>query len=175
MKKALFVIIFILSIGTVFSQTEKGKGFFAGSTSLNYVNTKLEFGNEEQESDVFNLALEGGTFIADNFALAVSIGVTKQSQDDYDVSSYTLMPVLKWYLNLDGSNKLFLQGGLGYGNMDVDGEGNGGAAYMFGGGIAFFLSKSIDLEISVGSLHNEFGDKVKQNSLGVNLGLGIFF
>ncbi len=175
MKKLLFAFICVFGIGTVFAQTEKGKGFFAGSTSLNYVNTKLEFGNQEQKTDVFNLALEGGTFIADNFALAVSIGVTKQSQDDYDMSSYTLMPVLKWYLNLDDSNKLFLLGGLGYGNMDADGDGAGGVAYMCGGGIAFFLSKSIDLEISVGSMHNEYGDDLEQNSLGVNLGLGIFF
>lgn len=175
MKKLILIIVFALAANMVFSQTEKGKWFISGSSSLSFLDQKYSMDGEElSKTQNLNLNFSGGNFIVDNLAFTASLAYTGQSEDDVDVSSIAILAGLQYYIGLGGKTKLYLESGIGRMGLKIDDESESGFAYSLGTGLAIFLNKSIALNIGIGYMGSKI-DEVDIDNTGFSMGMSIFF
>ena len=190
MKKILFyfAILLIATISTN-AQTEKGRTFISGSSELNFSNTTMTYeydGEERGDSDVsqFNMTPTIGYFVADGFALGLSLNVDNSKQDDYTSNSVTFGPIAKYYFGTTNV-KPFIQGGVYYGSQvednDTDESKAKASSWDIGGGVAIFLNNfaSIDAALGYGqgTLTSKDDDKAKLKVSGIalNIGFSLYF
>ncbi|MRJ08930.1 hypothetical protein EDL99_08665 [Ornithobacterium rhinotracheale] len=113
MKKS-FLALATLCFASVYGQTNEGNWMLNARTSLNFnqVTRKLDNGlstlNNHRISNT-NLALSGGYFIANNFALGTTFEyartMTEESNgDEFTNSRLAFVPSALAYINLGNSN-----------------------------------------------------------------------
>ncbi|MRI63372.1 hypothetical protein EDM00_05135 [Ornithobacterium rhinotracheale] len=199
MKKS-FLALATLCVASVYGQTNEGNWVLNARTSLNFnqVTRKLDNGlntlNNHRISNT-NLAISGGYFIANNFALGTTFEyartMTEESNgDELTNSRLAFVPSALAYINLGNSNfKPFLSAGLGYGRSNTkyvnytskeseQKQENGGLLWVLGGGVSYFVSER--LSVSFDYRYTCFGYKVqdvkvREKGPGLGLGIGLHF
>ena len=171
--------------------TAKGKMIVSGSTQLSYssMTTEFEYQNMGDESDFneFSFKPSIGWFVADGFAIGLTIDYESVKQDDdeyeYKTSSFLIGPSAIYYFG-NTNIKPFIQGEYLFGkNKEDDGSEELEAkmnGWGLGAGVAFFLNKNISLDLGLGyaKISGEYEDyDVEQTIKGFSLhgGISVYF
>ncbi|MCH8555118.1 MAG: porin family protein [Schleiferiaceae bacterium] len=208
MKKITLILGLVVGTYTAQAQLEKGSLLLSGDIGFNSSTGKMEItsgGNTVTQADPkftdFNLNLQGGYFVADNFAVGLGIGyglskITEDGDDFLDEIStgiFAINPFARYYIPYTNKFAFFAQLdlGIGFGSTKTESRmGNTtitdeGSVNVFGIGVSpgftYFLTESIGLDLRVGFLgYNsastsfESNNSTTTNSIsgtGVNIGL----
>lgn len=161
MKKIILTAIVVLGFTFANAQTEKGKWLVSGSTSLSFgsSNTTFKADNGQTEdgpkTSSFNVKPAVGYFVAENFTIGLaadfSSDTTKDDGDKSTTSSVSIIPQVGYYF---GKSKVkpFLNAGLGFASVSTSDSdiSPSGTAWGINGGVAYFVSKSVSFDFSVG-------------------------
>jgi hypothetical protein len=128
MKKIILIIV-LLSAGTTFAQTEKGKVVFSGGTSLLFTNNTMKTiydGNTTGTYTATGLSFlpAFSWFIVNNLGLGLlgNLSTTTYKDDSGNkdiVSSISIMPSLMYYFPVAGKVRPLVLAAIG-GESDVD-------------------------------------------------------
>lgn len=175
------------------SPTAKGRIIFSGSSKLGYssmtneTKMKSDYGNVEFETDAkqFNFQPSIGWFVADGFAIALTMDYESSKQendnDEYKESTFMFGPSLTYYFG-SSTIKPFIQGEYLFGNnkseqddLETKIKMNG---WGLGAGVAFFLNEyvSIDFGLGYANISGESDDDYNDREItvkGVTFGGGI--
>lgn len=194
MKKLLLsAAVAVFAFASVNAQTEKGKLFVSGNTSLSFssTNATTEFDGEEvgedQKASVFSVTPSIGYFVMDNLAIGVDFSFTSSKEEEGEfedtLSSFAVMPTATYYFEAGDKLKPYIGVGAGlistsFGDDDINKS--SGLAFRGRGGLAYFLSDMIALDFFVQYLNTNQKNKeesdlvTKNSSLGVGFGLSLF-
>lgn len=118
MKKSLLLtlLIFLITYSTASSQTEKGKYFVGAASTLDF---KFSFVTPDKEL-LINLAPQGGYFVADQFALGLSVPARirhyfKASNVVNKTLQINIGPFLRYYFGKPKKLMPFVHTGFDYG------------------------------------------------------------
>lgn len=177
------------------SPTAKGKMIVSGSTNLSYssVTNEQEYQGGDYEIDIneFSFKPSIGWFVADGFAIGLTIDYesTKQEddRDEYKNSGFLIGPSVIYYFG-DSNIKPFIQGEYMFGNnkqeYNSDEEKIKMNGWGLGAGVAFFLNKNISLDLGLGytNISGEYEDEyidedIEQTIKGFSLngGISVYF
>lgn len=200
MKKNLFYV-FILMSYIVNAQTQKGNWVVGGSTQIDFSSgkTTVKYGSIEVDGPTINtLAFTPsvGYFISDNLALGGEVNFTSITyKNEYDGRTYketssifSIMPSVTYYFSNNKTVMPYLGGAVGFATKkdkddDVTISGDG-FAWKLKGGIAYFLTESIALDLGLRYAQHSFNYKdtyytedIKEvlSAFGVNAGISVFF
>ena len=149
-------LVFMISLSNAGAQTTAGQWLLSGSGSF----SQNKY-SEHTSSSSLQFFPKGGLFIADDLAVGVMPGLDMQiNKYDYlnvdNRNTYTLSIglFLRYYYGLSSTVKLFAEGSFSYGReMYKPKRANENYSlyrWRVGPGIAFFLSPSASLDLSVG-------------------------
>ncbi len=191
-KTQTLLIILLVSTLNVFSQTEKGNFFIGAGTSLDFSALKSQYSNEDWEGEEvstssFEFNSRVGYFLANNFTVGIDfLKTSAKEKDDGDVyksNTFAIGPFARLYF---GKNKIkpFIHSGFGWGkNVEKFDASNvhysdqkvdaNLTTFDAGGGVSFFISPRLALELSFlyGSATSKF--KTLQNQDAQNKVNGI--
>ncbi|MBL4561747.1 MAG: outer membrane beta-barrel protein [Labilibaculum sp.] len=177
-------------------QTEKGKIFIGGQSSLSFSSMdnelKSDLGDEDQGSTTtFEFVPQMGYFVADGLVIGAELGFSssKEKEDGYEykTSTIALGPFVRYYFGKTNV-KPYLHGGFGFGSASEKEEGYGSdeedyklSVYGFGGGVGIFINEKIAIDLGVGYSsvtvkpdEDYDGDpKIVTNGIGFNVGFSI--
>jgi hypothetical protein len=133
MKRTSTLLIISLVIGTtqLCAQTERGTLMLGGNASLQATDDVSVF--------IFNPNV--GVFVANNFAVGLQASIVSSEGS----SAWALGPYGRYYFGKNEKGKLFGQGTISLSGSDGSDPSFGGGLT---GGYAFFLNKSIALEVA---------------------------
>jgi len=133
MKRLSTLLIISLVIGTtsVYAQTERGTLMLGGSASFQAID----------DASVFIFNPNVGVFAANNFAVGLQANIISSEGN----SAWALGPFARYYFGKNEKGKIFGQGTLTLAGSDGSDVSLGGGLT---GGYAFFLNRSIALEIA---------------------------
>jgi len=189
MKKLTLILSMMMVALAANAQTEKGKTFISAASELNFSNSTItvEYDNEEmgdKDASNFSLSPTIGYFVADGFAIGVSLNIENSKEDDYTSNSVSIGPIAKYYIG-QSDVKPYIQGGFYFGSQteDIDSEEAkfDVMSWDIGGGVAFFLNDfaSIDAGLGYGNgtITSKDDDKLKIKASGValNVGFSLYF
>jgi hypothetical protein len=197
MKKTYLVLtLFFLVISSVFAQTEKGTWMLGGSAGWSRSSSDYGDGTSKTSSLTFNPDVS--YFIVDNVALGLllplSFSRNKFAGDsDYDAeyrnTGYGLGPNIRAYFPLNEKWALLAQAGYTFGwqktkmiyevagNEEETENNDTWKAVNVGGGITYFINKSIGVEGILGYQGYKYGDSdySKNDNVSFTVGLQIYF
>lgn len=171
MKKIALLLLLVAISSTSFAQTSKNTWFLGGSG----------FYSSTQEGDLTNTILDIspriGYFVTDNLAAGVNVAINKTHDEGNDSSNVAFEPYLRYYFLSVGDNvKFFGNGKVIFGTED---EGMGSSklsGWGLSAGPAFFLSKNIALETTIGYQSTQAKvEQVKDNEIRFMVGFQIHF
>ncbi|MGC6524731.1 MAG: outer membrane beta-barrel protein [Flavobacteriaceae bacterium] len=193
MKKLFLLTFFTLFSLCLTAQTEKGNWFFGGDTSLGFTSSNAQAENDGKDVgdkltvSKFSFMPSANYFVMDNLSVGLGLlfesATEKEGSDEDKTSSFAALPTATYFFKSDSQIVPFV--GLGAGLMstsygDKDENKYNGFAFGANGGIAYFISDSVSLNLGLSylnsSLKNKKNDKykVKSGNLGVKVGFGIF-
>ena len=180
LKKIALLIGILLNSLTSFSQTEKGKLYLGGSTSLglNFTTHKIDTGSSLEKTgktSAFTISPQIGYFVAKNLVagLEMSMNFSKYS-DTYNSSSnasntYVFAPFLKYYFDVEKFRPFVIaEYGLGtvqskYSSRGFESEHKVNTSVLIlGGGITYFFNKTVGIELGLN--YSRTALKPKNNS-----------
>ena len=184
----------IIAFTDVTAQTEPGKTFISGNTSLDlsFINTKLKNDNDKVDfgsNSSIELSPAIGKFVALNFVIGVTLPVstsTEKTPDDdkYKTSTWAVGPFTRIYFG-ENDTKFFLSGSAGIGGYSEkftssrgsDDEASGGLSmYQVGAGVAIFMNKMVSVDLFLNYTSNTLkSDDLRISNKGINAGLGLSF
>lgn len=204
-KLLLLLTILVPSI-TSYGQTTKGSFFISGSTGLQFGSNNVRMtydGNTQNEYDEtsFSIMPSAGYFVIDNLAIGLSSNISHNKRTFKDGSEFTnnstlIAPTALYYLPLTGQVRPYAELGFGYLSVTSKSkfaskiynspevnrkQSSDGFAVNFGGGISYFATKSIainlGLSLTKSTLTDSDDDKnqIKQSSFGSSIGISLFF
>ena len=177
------------------AQTQKGNWEIGGSSKIgfNTVSTKYKSNGITVDGETinsFNITPNIGYFIKNNLNLGLSLGVnssmTKDTNGDkLTVSSVIISPYLFYYFTDNKTVKPFLGARAGYASitnkLNSIGQTNGGFAWEVDGGLSYFVSPSIALDMGLGYGQLLFTEtlsgldiKTNHSTFGAQLGISFF-
>ncbi len=159
--KKLVVMVCLLAITVgVRAQFEKGKWLI--NTSL----TEASLSYSKAEDFHLGIMGQGGTFVADNFAVMATVGADWKKAGD----TYTLGMGGRYYFDLIG---VYVGGGLKVKRWDGGGQKYTDLAWYSEAGYAFFLSRSVTIEPAI---YYDLSFKDNDYSrFGVKVGFSFYF
>lgn len=193
MKNLFLSAVIFLSSLSLTAQTEKGRWFFGGDTSLGFTSTNIQLQNDGndvgQKSTVSKLSFKPSAnyFIKDN--LAVGLGILFESETEKEgsskdkTSSFAALPTVTYFFNSGKNLVPYLTANVGLMSLkysDTDAEKFSGLAFGAGGGVAYFLNNSVSVNLGLSYLNSNLKNKkvsknsIKTGALGVTVGFGIF-
>ncbi|HBG39830.1 MAG TPA: hypothetical protein DDZ96_08505 [Porphyromonadaceae bacterium] len=163
MKSKIFIVLLMTLIlsATLSAQTEKGQWIIGGNASLDVTYTEGGLSNQSGKSGytVLNITPEAGYFVFDNFSAGLSGNYAYRW--DFESEDMTLLSQFKYYLS-QSNCRPFVKANVGYRYASI--YGNDGSLFnskdmggvVFGGGIgcAFFVSRTISIDLGVQYLHS---------------------
>ncbi len=193
MKKFLVLAAVVLGLGVTSANAQAGK-VYIGTTgvSLGQGTVQAFDGTGKmlitgfQISDkytAFGLAPELGYFVSDNLALGIGLGFTSISGDAAEASgdkgtAFGVAPYLRWFAHKSGAFSFYVQGGLDYANIKLDGQ-DAVNSFRIGvlPGVAYGLSEHFSINANFGWLgyskvkdvKGTFALDVDMNTLGFGL------
>ena len=195
MRKILFLTSFLLLgvIGTSNAQLEEGNFMLGADIGSGLVNPAsdgllgINIGLDEGSGYNIGLSPKAGYMITDDFLLGaiVNLGYSKESEDSDEIFVYGIQALSRFYVtpgeadveNTVPAGNFFLETNAGLAGRNVTGgDTTNGFAFGFGPGYSYFLNSNVALEGSV--KYNGLvgaGSDNYQNSLGINVGIQIFF
>lgn len=168
MKKILTIAIATLVAGTSFAQTSKGNWLVGGSAGFN----SSKSGSADAVSTL-NISPNAGYFFGNNFAAGLSVSLESESKHH---SSFNFGPMVRYYFAEMGKNaKLFAHANVGFGSYKPEGgTSTSSTAWGIKAGPAFFLTKNVALETTVGYSSMKWKDAADATTnFGVNVGFQI--
>ena len=169
MKKTLLLLAVLLIGGAnVFAQTQKGDFLLGAGTSLDFSFLNSQVSTDSYESDKvknnsFEFTPRFGYFLANNLVVGIDFLTSKASEKDdedkYKSSTFAVGPFARVYIG-NTNVKPFLHAGFGFGkNTEEYNSSYAGypddkvksnlTTYDVGGGVSFFLTPKIALEIGI--------------------------
>ena len=207
MKKLLLIITLAFSVLS-FAQTKKGDWVVGASSTVGFHSNefKYEYSNGEEftnKTNQFNINVSGEYFVVNNFAVGVDVSyrnnVTKLSTYYIDFggnsttnkekvkgNSISMMPLVSYYFANDSKFYPYLSGGAGfmnstskdYQNDDVNKFKNNAFIWKAKGGVSYFMTSSIALDLGLSYDQVKYKEKdnsqSSDNTFGVNVGLKLF-
>lgn len=204
--KLLLLLTILVPSTTSYGQTTKGSFFISGSTRLQLGSNNVRMtydGNTQNEYDEtsFSLMPSAGYFVIDNLAIGLSSNISHNKTTLKDGSEFTnnsrlIAPTATYYLPLTGQVRPYAELGFGYllvtskselaskayNSPEVDRKNSAdGFAINFGGGISYFATKNIAINLGLSLTKSTLTDsdddkyKIKQNSFGSSIGISLFF
>lgn len=213
-KKIFIPVILLLLISqTSFAQTEQGRFAISGATNVKlfFQNLKPETTEETNgtiKSENYQFDLGAGIFVIDNLA----IGLSGAYQYDYqkkqiytgstpgdesytyeagDEETWSISPVIRYYLPLEGNLRPTLMAGFGYltskkrnnqtSTDDMRVSHFDGTTLNLGAGVSYFINQSISINLGFEYYQNNLKNKIdtrfteKQNLYGLSAGLSVYF
>jgi opacity protein-like surface antigen len=168
MKRIFTIAIATLIAATSFSQTSKGTWLLGGSAGFN----SQKAGSAASVSTI-EISPNAGYFISNNLAVGASVMFESESKHH---TAFNFGPMVRYYFAEMGKKaKLFAHAGIGFGSTKPEG-GSSVSSTTWGvkAGPAFFLSKNIALETTVGYSSLKVKDVADATSnFGVNVGFQI--
>lgn len=169
MNKALVLVIaLILGISNVFAQTQKGTFLLGAGTNFDLSFLSSQVSTESYDSDKvknnsFEFTPRVGYFLLNNFVVGIDFVISNASQkedgDVYKSNTFAAGPFARIYIG-QKNIKPFIHGGLGFGkNTEEYNSSYAGypddkvksdlITYDVGGGVSFFLSPKVSLELAI--------------------------
>ena len=189
-KAALMISFFMLS-AIAFSQTEKGTLIVSGNNSLEFTHTEGKLTDKETGSssrskvNTLEFMPAVGYFVADNFAVALSVDYIRSLQKNYKSNQLSFMPTLMYYFPGESSFRPNVQAGFGYAvlkeKFNTYKESFSGYAYGAGLGLDYFISDNIAVGLGIQWIgtkmtYSEDKDlKTTANALGSVIEFSLFF
>lgn len=198
MKKNLFLLVLFILGMAVSSHAQLREGNFVLGTDLGSglaapTNSGLlgfNFGLNDGAGYDLGISPKAGFMLTDNFLLGgiVNLGFSNSAESNgestkttvYGVQAFTRMYIRPEEARLDelvSTGRFFLETNAGIAGVNVtDGPTTNGFAFGFGPGYSYFLNSNVAIEAGV--KYNGLvggGNTDYQNSLGLNLGILIFF
>lgn len=200
MKLKSFLLIVLLSSGSLFAQTKKGNIFVSGGTGLQFIgsNNKIIYDGKTVDSETQNtlsISPSGAYFVIDNLAVGLNSNITNttivyESGDKESVTTSTLLPTAVYFFQLEGKIRPLAQIGAGFmkytikdipkiGSNDVNSL--SGICFSFGGGIAYFIKENISFNFGLSYTTANLTDvddsktKMRQGNFSSNIGISIYF
>lgn len=187
---------------TLTSPTSKGNYIIGGSSGFNFSSVSLKIKSDSLETQdlglretSLSLTPIAGYFLIDDLAigLGLSLILDKSKSDEFNFKStnttFIFTPFIRYYFT-KGTIKPFLQGNLGIGTSNSTNEFNSQETesknsvfnYGFDGGVAFFLSNLISIDVGVGYISssskpkdsNESNTRIISSGFNFNTGITIF-
>jgi len=191
-------IVLFISQEQINAQTEKGKFFIGGSSSLGFTSYAIKwetnYGSGEQgKFRNLDLTAESGYFVFNNFAagLEIPFSYSKEIEDNdyYSSSSITFIPFICYYFG-KGKFKPYLAGGIGpgWGKEHYSSDNDLKIptkilASEIDGGLAIFLNEHISLDFGLAYAHtstkwtdedSNMNYKTMNSGFGFNIGFTCF-
>ena len=165
MKKLTFVALMallLLPVSAMALDIEQGKIEVTGSSTLDFNWTSAE-GNH---TDAYTLDLEAQYYVIKNLAVGALLSWSDIDND----TMWLLGPQVTYNISYDDKISFFVNGAVGLVDTDYD----DGFFFRVGGGVKYFLTRSVAL---VGQLryHRFEMDKVDSDNLNLNFGISVIF
>lgn len=195
MKKILFLTSFLIFgiTGISHAQLEQGNFMLGADLGSGLVNPAtnglfgLNVGLNEGAGWDIGLSPKAGYMISDSFLLGaiVNLGYSQVSDESDGVFVYGAQALSRFYVSpgeadvadVVPAGQFYLETNAGLAGRNVtDEEATNGFAFGFGPGYSYFLNDNVALEASV--KYNGLvgaGSRNYQNSLGINIGIQVFF
>jgi hypothetical protein len=164
--KKIFILASALTLSaTMYAQKfTQGKYFVGSSSNLNWTSVTPE-GKDQKSVSKTNLDLNGGYFVKDNILVMATLGYHPIPSSDEDVKYNTSYGVgARYYIK----DKFF-----GQASYSIPGEKYSNLG--FGGGYVHSLNDFITIEPMVTYDMESFDGEASSKTLGVRVGLGIYF
>jgi len=195
MKKYLLLLIILLPVTNIFSQTTKGNFILSGGTSMQFngnVEKRVYGGRtlDEDKINSFSFLPSIGYFVMDNLAIELfsDISISRHRfnyENDYWSSSTLILPNVLYYFPMTGKIRPLVKVGVGYlfGNKNIvyDTEASySGIAMNLGGGISYFISEDISFNFGLTYTKsdlirsNDNNAKIIRSNFGSNVGISVF-
>lgn len=137
MKKLLTLTAVIVLAIAANAQTEKSNWLLGGG--IGFSSTSVSGGGS---SSIFSLSPNAGYFFTDNFAGGAMLEVISGGGN----TVWSAAPFVRGYFGKSTSGKPFAQVGVGFGG--ASGGGSTSTSFLGKAGYAFFLNKSVALELA---------------------------
>lgn len=169
MKSKIILLVAAISFSSLsFGQINQGNWIVSGNSTLQVSSSKVEGVNSSSTTVVFSPSI--GYFVVDGLAVGISGSVLNSEGS----TIYSVMPSASYYFQTQGNVKPFVQVGVGYGGISVDGESAGGLALGAGAGIVYLINQNIGLNLGLQYLRGDY-DGLVNNTFGGAIGFSIFF
>jgi outer membrane protein len=189
--------------GTFMISGETSLGF--NSTTVKYKNAGNTTDGPKTSS--FNISPSFGYFIIDNLSLGLDFNyktlTTKQKiltlnpdgingmivDEKITQNTLSIIPTATYFFS-KGKARPYINAGIGYGNTkqknnysDLSAEvsnystSNNGLVWGFGGGLAYFISKTVSFDLGLGYsefTYEENDVNIKSGAFGANIGISVF-
>ncbi|WP_046757652.1 hypothetical protein [Kordia jejudonensis] len=175
MKKIILSIVALVGFAfagnaqdddTTMMQTAKGKWLIEANTGNALLgNTGIYFSSQDGEY-IYNIGLDGGYFVADDFAIKFGLGYGGDSETDLNGFSYRVGG--KYYIASKFPISLDVTG------SKIDNVDENPFWLGIGGGYAWFIGNSVAIEPGLRynvSLNEDFSDK---DIFQINIGFTVF-
>lgn len=195
MRKILFLttLFFIGITNPSNAQLQEGNFMLGADVGSGLVNPAtnglfgLNVGLNEGAGWDIGLSPKAGYMVSDSFLLGaiVNLGYSQVSDDSDGIFVYGAQALTRFYVSpgeadvddVVPAGQFFLETNAGLAGRNVTGgETTNGFAFGFGPGYSYFLNENVALEASI--KYNGLtgaGNAGYQNSLGINLGIQVFF
>lgn len=168
MKKLLLSLLILLSISSVFAQTEQGKFLVGASSNLNFVtNSSRDFFDGEDvnrvsKANTYQISPVIGYFVADNISIGLALNLSGAStkftsdfgENESKNNSFSISPFFKYYFT-EGNFKPFFGGGVGLGTGKFERITNGfeskslSVFFNLNAGVAYFINDKVSIELGL--------------------------
>jgi outer membrane protein len=203
--KIFLVAIFLLTISsTSFAQTEKGRFVLSGKTGLNFLFTHITTGVDnvqtgKSKSNEYDYTLGAGLFIADNLSFGVAgtysynySKIESESIIQNITQSFTIIPQLQYYFQLEGKLKpvVFMGGGYVWlqerdSRVATTFSSNiytlSGPSLAGGAGFSYFVTPCVSFDLGIQYSYAKLKDKLgseqfqKEKQVAGTMGVSVFF
>ena len=186
MKKTAFVLLALLVVpGTLWAMDiNQGKFELAGKTAFNFSDTTTEVdGSPDVDVTTWSFELDGNYYFAKNLGLGLILQYQKSEIDagagDTDVSTVFIGPQVIYHFPLNEKVSLFVNGAVGYAEVEVESADADGWGFEVGGGLKYFLTNSASVNARVQyrnlSMEADGGGDADTDGFNIGVGLSIYF
>lgn len=171
--KKIFAMLAITAIGFgANAQTGKGTWLVGGSAGFN---SEKSAAAGSSSVSILNISPNAGYFFMDNLAAGLSVSLISASGSGSTATQFNAGPMVRYYFTEIGSNaKLFAHANFGFGSTSYTGASSVSSTnWGIKAGPAFFLTKNVALEATLGYGSSKVKDADAVNSFGVNFGFQV--
>jgi outer membrane protein len=176
-KTLVLIAALIVGVSNVFAQTQKGDFLLGAGTSLDFSFLSSQVSMDSYDSDKvknnsFEFTPRVGYFLSNNFVVGVDFitsNVTEKDDGDvYKSNTFAIGPFARLFIG-QKNIKPFIHAGFGFGKNNEEYNSSNVqypddkvksdlTTYDVGGGVSFFLSPkvSLEVEISYGNATSKF-------------------
>ena len=168
MKKVILSLaIIVIAVVSANAQTEKGTWLVGGSAGFHSVKD----GSSDAVTSV-TIAPSAGYFVGKDVAVGAAIQFATVNKN---YTTFAFAPFVRYYFAPLGDHaKLFVNGTFGLGTVKgYQSSSVGFSTFEFSAGPAFFINKSVALEVALAYGQNKFKGSDATKDLGLKVGFQI--